>query len=47
MQVPNFDCEIISGDHVATGVGKFDVGYRGNDFGEETAIRRILGFLEH
>ena len=47
MQVPNFNREVISGDHVTTGVGKLDVGYRGDDFGEETAIRRVLGFFEH
>ena len=47
MQVPHFDGQVIPGDHVAPRVGKLDVRYRGDDFGEEAAVRWIFWLFEH
>ena len=47
MQVPDFDREVVPRDHVAARVGELDVGDGGDYLGEEAAIRRVFGLLEH
>ena len=47
MQVPDFDREVVPRDHVTPRVGELDVGDGGDDLGEEAAIRRVFGLLEH
>ena len=47
VKIPDFDGQIVSGDHVATRVGEFHVGYTGDDFREERSVGWILRLLEH
>ena len=47
VQVPDFDREVVPRDHVTARVGELDVGDGGDYLGEEAAIRRVLGLLEH
>ena len=47
VQVPDLDGEVVSGYHVAARVGELHVGDGRDDLGEEAAVRRVLGLLEH
>ena len=47
VEIPDLDGEVISRNHVATGVGKLDVGDGRDDLGEEAAVGWVLGLLEH
>ena len=47
VKIPDFDGQIVSGDHVATRVGEFHIGYTGDDFREERSVGWILRLLEH
>ena len=46
MEIPYFDGQIITRDHIAPRIREFDVRYGWDYFGEETAIRWILRLLE-
>lgn len=47
VQVPNFDTEVISTDHVSTGITQFNVAYTGNNFRKKASICWILRLLEY
>lgn len=35
VNIPNLDCEVVTGENVSTIMGKADVGDGGDDFGKE------------
>ena len=47
LQVPYFDREVISGQHVTSIMTEFDVRYAGNDFWEEATIGWVLWLFKN
>lgn len=47
VQVPDFDREIIPGEHVPATVAELHVRHRGDDLGEEGAVTGVLGLFEY
>lgn len=47
LEIPDFQIEKISGEHVSARMTKFDVTDRRDDLGEETSCTRVLWLLEN
>lgn len=47
VQVPDFDREVIPGEHVPAAVAELHVRHRGDDFREEGAVTGVLRLFKH
>lgn len=47
VQVPNLNGEVIAGHHVSAAVAELDVGYGGDDFGEERPAAGVFWLLKN
>lgn len=46
VQVPDLDCKVIPGEHVAATVAELHVRHGGDDFREEGAVTGVLGLFK-